>query len=219
MSDVLIPMLPSAIAIALSPIAIIQLILVLFSERAKTNGLVFISTLLAGMIALPAFGAFVVDVATDESSDAPSTAKGVVFVVIGLALLAMAWANFEKRADPTLPKALDLISTMGPVPVFVLALGVSFLNPKNTIMLLSAGTQAGASGASPGEIMAAIVVFALVATLPFTVSVGYLVLGGGRAKANLETFRDWLGRHNHLITAVVVGVLALVLLAQGLGSF
>jgi Sap, sulfolipid-1-addressing protein len=217
--DVLVPMLPAAIAIALSPIAIIQLILVLFSERARTNGIVFIATLLGGMIALPAFGAFVVDVATDESGDGRSTAKGVVFVLLGVVLLALAWRNFRNRNDQSLPKALDAISKMGPLPVFLLALGVSFLNPKNTIVLLSAGTQAGASGASNGSIVAAIVVFALIATLPFTASVGYLLLGGERAASDLERCRDWLGRHNRLITAIVVGVLALVLLAQGLASF
>jgi hypothetical protein len=58
-----------------------------------------------------------------------------------------------------------------------------------------------------------------VATLPFTASVGYLLLGGEWATSDLERCRDWLSRHNRLITAIVVGVLALVLLAQGLASF
>jgi hypothetical protein len=70
------------------------------------------------------------------------------------------------------------IAEMGPIPVFVLAVGVTVFNPKNLAMLLGAGANAGGSGASTAEIVVVLVLFTLLATSPFIVAVGMLVLVG-----------------------------------------
>jgi hypothetical protein len=208
-------LLPSAIAMALSPVAIIELILVLFSQRARINGMVFLATLIAGVFLIPVIGAFAVSVATDDSTDQPSTVKGWIILIIGLLLLLVAIRNWRNRADPTVPAVFDSIAKMGPGAVFVLALGATLFNPKNLIVLLSAGTQAGASGESTTTIIVSLVVFTLLATSPFIVSVGYVLVGGETAKTRLDAVREWLMANNRLIMAIVLGALALVLLAQG----
>lgn len=216
MFDVFVGVLPAAIGVALSPVGIIEVILVLFSKRARVNGPVFLLTIVTTVFAIPALGAFVLDVATKDSSDQPSTAKGWVLLAIGVLLLVVAARNWKNRADQSMPKVLDTIVGMGPTAVFVLALGVAAFNPKNLIVLLSAGTEAGASGESAGAIALGLLLFTVVATLPFSLSVGYMLFGGEQAKVRLDALRAWLIRRNKLIMAVILGILAVVLIGQGL---
>lgn len=218
MFEVFLGILPAAIGVALSPIGIIEMILVLFSTRARVNGPVFLVTLMVTAFAIPAIGAFVIDATTDDTTGQPSTVKGWVLLVFGVLLLVVAVKNWMNRADRSAPKVLDTISGMGPVAVMVLALGVAAFNPKNLIVLLGAGTEAGASGESVGTIVLALVLFTLVATAPFSVSVGYLLFGGEQAKVRLDAVREWLTSRNKLIMAIVLGVLAVVLIVQGIAA-
>lgn len=216
MWSVFVSLVPSAIGVSLSPIGIIELILVLFSRRARVNGVVFVLTLMVTVFAIPVVGAFAFDAVTDDSSDTPSTAKGVLLLVMGVVLMLVALRNWRNRADVSVPKVFDSIANMGPGPVFVLALGVTLFNPKNLIMLLAAGSQAGASGASQSEILVALLLFTLLATLPFIAAVAYILFGGETAKERLDGVREWLMTRNKMIMAVVLGLLAVALIGQGL---
>jgi hypothetical protein len=215
-TTVLMPLIPAAIGVALSPTAIIELILVLLSRRARINGLVFVATLLLSFFVIPLVGAFVIDTATTDGSSQVSPAKGWVLVILGALLLLLAVRNFRNRHDTSEPKAFGAIAGMGPGAVFVLALGVGFFNPKNLAILLAAGAQAGASGQSTTQIVVALALFSVLATTPFIVAVGMRVFGGDHATERLTRLKGWLITHNRLIMAIVLAVLAAVLLAQGI---
>ena len=66
MKDVLVGLVPSAIGFAISPISIIELILVVFSKRARINGIVFLLTLAVPLFLLPLLGATAVKAATER---------------------------------------------------------------------------------------------------------------------------------------------------------
>lgn len=215
MLQITLALIPAAIGVALSPVAIIELILVLFSQRARINGVVFVVTLVVTTFAVAAIGAFAVGATTDDATDQPSTVKGVVLAVVGLLVVALAARNWQRRSDTSVPKVFDTIAGMGPGAVFVLAFGVVPMNPKNIVIVLAAGAQAGASGESVGTIALALVVFTLLAVSPFLVSVGYILVGGERAKRQLDTVRHWLVTNNRTIVAFVLAVLGVVLVAQG----
>ena len=216
MGSTLVGLLPSAIAFALSPAAIIELILVLFSRRARVNGVVFLVSLVASVVVVTGLGAFAVSATTNGSTDQPSTIKGVVLALLGAAALFFAFRNWRNRTDASVPKAFDAIAGMGPFPVFVLAIGVAAFNPKNLIVLLAAGAQIGAAGEDTAAVLSTIVLFTLVATLPFSAAVAWVVFGGEGATRRLERVREWLMVHNRLIMAVVLVVLGVALLAQGI---
>ena len=206
----------SAIGFAISPITLIELILVLVSKRRVVNSIV----LTVGIVVLSfvgvAIGAGGANAAGDTSSG-PSTTTSVVFVVLAVLLLAFAAKNWQNRADASEMAVFSKIGDMGPKAVLVLAPGATLLNPKNLIILLSAGQTIGSTASGAGVILPA-VVFVIVATSPFWASTLYALLGGADAQHRLDALRVWLMAKNRLIMAVVLGVLGLVLLAKGVGG-
>jgi hypothetical protein len=216
MLDVLIPLVPAAIGVALSPAAIIELILVLLSQRARLNGVVFLATLIVSFFAIPLVGAFAFDAVTDDGTTEVSASKGWILVILGGLVLLLAWRSFKNRRDTSEPKVFGTIAQMGPVAVFILAIGVGMFNPKNLAILLAAGAQAGSSGAATSEIVLGLVLFTLLATSPFIAAVGILLFGGEHAEERLTRLKQWLIAHNRLIMAVVLGALGAVLVAQGI---
>jgi hypothetical protein len=215
MFDIVSGLVPAALGVALSPAALIELILVLFSKRARVNGLVFVATLMVSIFAVAAIGAFAMKVTTDDSTDQPSIAKGIVLLVLGVFALVIARRNWTRRTDTSVPKMFDSIANMGPGAVFVLAVGAVPLNPKNLVMVLAAGAQAAASGEPTATVVTALVVFTLLAASPFLVAIGYVLIAGDGARQRLGVVRDWLMSHNRLIMAIVLGVLGVVIVGQG----
>ena len=139
MNGVLVGLVSSAIGFAVSPISLIELILVVFSKRARVNGIVFLLTLAVPLFLLPVLGATAVKAATG-GSEAGGGSSGVwVQLAFGVVLLLMAAMNLRKYNDTDAPKVFDTIQNMGPGAVFVLAIGVTLFNPKNLALLLSAG--------------------------------------------------------------------------------
>jgi len=206
----------SALAFALSPVPLLELILVVMSKRRTVNTIVFVLAL----VALTAVGVVIGLAGQETTSDeaGTSTGVGVVMLLLGLVLLAVAARNWRNRADTSEPAVLARISEMGPVPVALLAGGATLLNPKNLVVLVAAGQAIAAAGPSGGSAAAVVAVFVLVATLPYTATAVYAVLGGAGAVARLEVCRSWLVGHNRLIMSVVAAVLGLVVLGKGLAA-
>ncbi len=214
---VFLAMLPAAIGFALSPLGLVEMILVLLSKRARINSLVFLAAIVIPVFAVPFLGASGMDAGATTETER-GTAEGVVLLVIAGILAALAARNFTRRHDTSAPAILDKIADMGPLAVFLLAPGVTVLNPKNLVVLLGAGAAAGRYNPSAGTLAVAVVLFTLVATLPLLTATGYMQFGGPAGAARLSAWRTWLVRNNRLIMACVLGVLALALGAQAVAA-
>lgn len=210
MSATLVTLVPAAIGLAFSPAPLIELILVLFSRRRTVNTIAFVVSLLVFTVILLGMGAAGGKVA-DGNSGGTSTAWSVVLVVLGLMLTVIGVKNWRNRHDESEPAVLSTIAGMGPRAVAFLALGATFVNPKNVVLLLAAGQTLGASS-SP---WLSGVIFTLVATAPYTAAAGYALLGGQPAERRLDAMRVWLVRRNRLIMGVICTGLGLLLLAKG----
>jgi hypothetical protein len=206
----------AAIGLALSPLSLVKMILVLFSQRRAVNAIAFVGVLLLGTIAGLAIGAAGATAAGDEPG---STSKvvAIVMLVLGGILLALGQSNWRNRRDESAPKVLQAIEGMGPLPVAALAVTVTLTNPKNLVILLAAGEVIGMSW-SGGGALAAGLVFLLVATLPFTAITAYALLGGAGAEARLDHLRTWLIRRNRLIIGIIGLVLGLLLVVKALAA-
>lgn len=208
MSTVLV-LLPLALGLALSPIPVIEMVLVLFSGRRGANSVAFVISLVlttAVGLTLGAAGAR----AAGDTGEGQSTASTIVLAVLAVLLLGVGVQNLRNRADGSEPAVLARIRGMGPGAVAVLALGATLLNPKNLPLLLAAGATLAGTAAPLGWGAG----FVVVATAPYWASALYALLGGSTSQARLDALRVRLTRHNRLIMGVLCTVLGLALLAR-----
>ena len=216
MSGALQEMLPSAIGIALSPLVLVEMILVLLSKSAVRNGLVFLASIFAACVAVPLIASLFVDTATQNSRSERSAASGWILLALAAALLAFAYRNWSRRADRSAPAMLDKIAGMGTGAVLLLSLGATILNPKNLMLLIAGGSNLGAADPKGVSRLIAVVVYAVIATLPLIVAVGQLLVGGDNAAKRLDRWKEWLISNNHAILAVVLALASISLITTGI---
>ena len=136
-----------AIGVAISPVPIIAVILMLFSQRARVNGPAF---LVGWVVALAAVSTIVYVVSHDGNvAQTSSTASDSVSwgtIALGVGLLALARRNWRKRPAPGEEAAMP--KWLAPGRVRVAGQGVragrsllAAVNPKN--LILTAGAAAG----------------------------------------------------------------------------
>jgi hypothetical protein len=207
-----------AIGVAISPLAIIALILMLFSPRARVNGPVFLLGWIVGLGALSAVVYALTnasDAATDSgASDTTSTIK----VVLGGVLLAMALRHWRHRNRPApQPKWMQSIESITPVRAFAIALLLAVVNPKNLILTAGAAAGVGQLDIDTSAAVVSIIVFVAIASVSIATPVFLYLLGGERARAQLDELKDWLGRNNATVMSVLLLVFGVVLISKGLG--
>jgi hypothetical protein len=213
--------LPFAIGIAISPIPIIAIVLILFSNRATVNGLSFLLGWVLGLAVVSTavyLFADAANAATDStSSDSISWGK----VLLGVLLLSLARRNFAKRPTPgqpeELPKWMATVETITPVKAIGLAIVLAVVNPKNLILAVGAAAGLGQLGLSTGDAVVALIVFVAVSSLSILFAVSYELLGGERAHQTLDHMKEWMTAHNHAVMAVLFLVFGVVLIAKGIG--
>lgn len=226
--------LPFAIGLALSPFAIVTGIVLLLGKRGRTKSALFGLGWFAAITALTTIALFIVDTAEEVYEEATETGVNVlqlVFAVLFFVLALVTWRKRPGRADvsdadaaadepapgkskkPSLLSRLDGLSMLG-------ALGVGIVQGlvviKNIPLALSAGAVFGEAGLAGTENAAAVVVFALVATLGVIVPLGVAMVGGERLTPALQAARDWVEANMSPITLTVLLVLGALFLGQGL---
>lgn len=211
--------LPFAIGVGISPIPIIAVILMLFSQRAKVNGPVFLVGWVLGLSVVVTVVYAIANATTHDgaSPDSVSWFK----IVIGVLLLVVAGRNWAKRPkegeEPQLPRWMAGVDHIQPAKAFRLAVVLSALNPKN--LALAAGAAAGVAqaGASTGDAVVALAVFVVLGSASVALAVVYDLVGGTRARANLDDMKQWLTLHNGAVMAVLFLVFGVLLISQGVG--
>jgi hypothetical protein len=210
-----------AIGVAISPVPIIAVILMLFSQRARVNGPAF---LVGWVVALAAVSTVVYVLSHDGNVATSGTASDSVSwgkIALGVVLLAMARRSWRKRPapgeEPVLPKWLATVETVSPVKALGLGVALAAVNPKN--LILTAGAAAGLAqvpGLSTTDAVVAIAVFVAIASLTIAGPVVYALVGGARAKATLDSAKTWLTANNAAVMGVLFLVFGVDLIAKGL---
>jgi hypothetical protein len=213
--------LPFAIGIAISPVPIIAIILILFSDRARVNGPTFLAGWVIGLAAVSAVVYLVADAANAGSDSSSSDSISWGKVVLGVLLLGLARRNYAKRPKPgeaaTLPGWMATVESITPVRAFGLALLLSVVNPKNLVLAVGAAAGLGQLGLDTEDAVVALAVFVAVASMSILFAVVYEFAGGDKARASLDEMKVWLTEHNAAVMAVLFLVFGVVLISQGIG--
>lgn len=214
MGSVFADIVPFALGIALSPFPVVPAILLLFCDRARTVSAAFVGAFVLGVAAVTAV--FVLVSELIEQTDYPPVWASWARLGFGVALTAYAikvW--FSRSADDEPPAWMASIETSTPGQSARLGLLLSGANPKVVVLAAGGGLSLGSTEPAPATAALMVAGFAVVASVGVVLPLAMFLVAGERILGPLGTARDWLQRHNTAITAVVIGIIGILLIAGG----
>ena len=209
-----------AVGVAISPVPIIAVTLMLFSQRARVNGLMFLLGWVLALAVVSGIAYLAADQANAATDNTTSDTIAWGKIVFGVLFLLLAARNWRSRpapgTDPAMPKWMAGIDALNPAKALGLGLLLAGVNPKNLMLTAAAGAALAALGLSTGDAVGSLIVFVVVASLTIAGPVVYFLLGGDTAKARLDEMKNWLALHNNAVMAVLFLVFGAKLIADGL---
>jgi hypothetical protein len=215
MGELILQLLPLAIVCALSPWAIVAVILMLGSDR-PSNSIAWLagwtlSTLTVGVVIVLFFGGY-----DFSHNSTPTTLACVVQVVLG-ALLLVAAARFWVRRPArtgTLPKEPGWMVRIGKMrAVWAFAIGAFWIN---TTVVIAAGVDTLRANLSNRYSFVVLVAFTLVTLSVQGALTVYFYALPERAAIGLERIRESIARNQEAALAIVALVLAVWFAGQGI---
>jgi len=222
MGDAIGQVLPLGVGVALSPVPIIAVVLMLATPRARVNGLAFIAGWLVGLAAVGAIVLVVAGSAGADDDGGQPTWVGVLKLVLGVLLVALALKQWRGRprgdAPAELPKWMATIDAFTPPKAAGMAVLLSAVNPKNLLLTVGAAAAIAQHGLSTGDEIVVLAVFVVIGTLGPGIPVAIYLFMGRRAADLLDEMKTWMGRHNAAIMAVLCLVIGAKLIGDGIAG-
>jgi Sap, sulfolipid-1-addressing protein len=222
MGEAIGQILPLAVGVALSPVAIIAVILMLVGPRARVNGPSFVVGWLLG---LGAVGVVVLLVAPDGTSDSGGPATWVSVLKLGLGLLLVLVALRQWRGRPhegeeaPTPKWMGAVDSFTPAKALGAGAVLAAVNPKNLLLAVAAAAAIVQTGIPGGEQALAYAIFALLATVGVAAPVVIYFALGDRSGPLLDRLKGWMGHNNAVIMAVLCLVIGAKLIGDAIAGF
>ena len=213
-------LLPLAIAVAVSVVPIIATVLILFTPRARVNGIAFVCGWVLGLIVV---GAIVLAAGSASGEGgSPSTGAGIAKLVFGLIFLVLARRRWSSRPAPgetaPAPAWMEGIDRFTMPRSFGVAFALAAVNPKNLLLTISGASVIAASGLATGDELIALAIFVLIASLTIAGPVALYLIAGERAAATLDRLKLWLVANNGTVMAVLLLLIGFKLIGDGISA-
>ncbi len=212
-------LIPLAIGFAISPVPVIAVILMLSSEGALANAVLFDIGWLSSIIATSAVFLLCFGSRTISENEATGTAGAALRAALGILLLLLAGRRFiqRRKAIPQKqPRLLQSIESVGAAAALGIGAATVVLNPKNLVLLLSALSQVIQTGASTGTNVVALAIFTLVGSIGVLLPLAIYVIFREKASAILGSWNAWLTAHNSTVMMYLLLVLGILLVVKGI---
>jgi Sap, sulfolipid-1-addressing protein len=115
-----------------------------------------------------------------------------------------------------MPKWMAGIDAFSPTKAFTLALLLAGVNPKNLLLSAGAGAALAQLGPTTSETVVSLIVYVVLGSVTIAGPVVYYLVGGDRARAALDSMREWLAVHNAAVMTVLFLVFGVKLIGDGL---
>ncbi|CAN5708169.1 GAP family protein [soil metagenome] len=218
MGSVVGELLPLAVGVAVSPVAVIATILLLLSKRAGSTIAGFAVGWLLGIFIATVF--FVIlSSAVSTSDDGPSATVSWIKLALGVLLLAVGVKQWRGRSgEHETPKWMQAVDEMTAVKGLGLGFALAAINPKNLLMCIAAGVSIGSASLATSGAITSILVFTVIASSTVAIPViGYLV-AADRLRKPLANLKVWLQDNNTTVMSVLILVVGVVLIGKGIGG-
>ena len=221
MNNVIGDLLPSALAVALSPIPIVAVVLILGAPGARTAGPAFALGWIAGLPSVSVIVVLVLGAGSDSDGDDPGLSW--LKVAIGILFLFMAAGQWRKRPkrgqEPETPTWMATIDSATPPKAAVLGVALSGANPKNLALTLAAAASIAEAGLDQADTAVAIAVFVALGSVTVAGAVLFYLLDAKRAARPLDAIKRFMADNNAVIMMVILLLLGAKLLGDGLAVF
>ena len=217
--------LPGAVALALvNPISIVAIIVLHFSPRARSAAPAFLGGWVIGLSAVLALLLFVFPIENLVGSERePSTLASAARLLLGLALLVLAFRRWQSRSalseEKDLPPWMARLKAASPLTAFGIGAILSGINPKNLAFTLSAAISIAQAELTVREQMIPFVLFVLLSSIGVAMPVIWWIIAPDTAAKKLAEAKSWLTANYATIMAAVFLLFGVKLFSQGLGGF
>ncbi|GAB2661818.1 GAP family protein [Nocardia goodfellowii] len=218
MGSVLGDLLPLAVGVAISPIPIVAAILMILSRNAAGSGTGFALGWVCGIAVVTIVFVALSGMLGGSGDRQASTAGSWIKVGLGVALLALAAAQWRRRSDTDPPGWMRAIDSFTTIKAAGLGVLLSAVNPKNMLLCVSAGVTIGSSDLATGEKAVAVAVFTVLAAASVLMVVLSYAVAADRLRESLDRTRQWLQANNHAVMAIVLLVMGAAVIGKGIGG-
>lgn len=223
MTSVLLELLPVAIAAALTPTAVLAVILILFSHKARRNGIAFLAGWYLGLLVLSwVIVSFLARLGLFSSLLGGYSPSAGLVMVLGLLLLLLAFQQWRTRPRAGTPVAepawFARLSTLRPGHSFGIGAALASITPKMILLTLTAAVIIGRTSPAPRSSLAADFFYATLASIPVAVPVALYLNRGEGARATFMRWKDWLLRNSNTLMAAVCLLMGVALVGAGLAE-
>ncbi|MFJ6531780.1 GAP family protein [Microbacterium sp. NPDC091662] len=234
MGELILALVPVALGVVLSPLAIMALVAVLLSRNARMNGITYLIGWVLGLGGLMALCLWLFPlIAVHELSEPPLWVP-IVRVILGLFLIGSAvWVYRRGRvhiarmaaassprdvvaASPQLPGWLHSVESFRPGRTLLLGLGLFVLNPVDASCAILAALDISLSDVTQSAGVWIAVIFVVIGTLPIALPVLYVVVRGADAQPLLDRVRTWIAGNTHVLNAALLLVIGALQLEKGI---
>lgn len=211
--------LPAAVAIGLSPIAVVAVVTVLGGPNARRNGPAFALGWVVGLAAIVLIGSVALDQIESAPADDDASWADWVRLALGVILVGAAFAKWRSRPRPGSPPPdppawMRSIDNAGTGRTLVIGALLGGVNPKNVGFGLAAAASIAAAGLDARDLSLTVAVFVAIGSIAVIGMVLVSALGGDRSDAALASVKDFMVLHGN----VIMMVLFLVIGAKVIGD-
>jgi threonine/homoserine/homoserine lactone efflux protein len=208
--------------VAISPVPIVAVILILFSARARRNGIFYLFGWVLGLAIVLGAVLLLPDGLDIDRTPVLLMGGAVLRLLVGLLLVAAAFAVWLRRPKASeahpLPHWTEQIEQFSALKAMVLAIGLAVINPKNLAVAFSLLFTLAETGAGPWQARLTLLLFVLLGSSTIAVPVFYRLVAGKQADRHLQEWKEWLVHNNTTVMFVLLLLIGMLILGKGLGA-
>jgi hypothetical protein len=219
MGDALGGLLPFAVGVAVSPMAIVAVVLLLLTPRARTNGLAFLAGWVAGIAGAGALLLALAGPAGASDHGGPAAWLSWLKLALGVLLVLVAARQWRGRSHAgATPKWMGALDQFTPPKAAAAGLLLGTISPKNLLLVIGGAAAVAQTGVSTAQEAVAWATFTVIASLGVGAPVVIHVAAADRATATLDRLKAWMTQNNTAIIAVLCLVVGATLVGEAISG-
>lgn len=234
MADLLISLLPLALGIIMSPLAIMALVAVLVSQNARHNGIAFLLGWITAIILVMLLCFWIFSSLTPGERGPAATWISVLRLVVGTILILAAvyvWVrgrhHIRKMAEavsptdvveaaPQLPGWLRSVDRFSPWRSYLLGIGIFVLNPVDLSCAVIATLDMHLAQLEFGTTLVIALIFGVIAASPILIPVVLVLVKGKAAEGFLTRARTWITGNSNILNGLLLAFIGGIQLSKAI---